>query len=110
MSWLKLRIKGPGRSKRKSKHSPAQLFKLRQILSNGEAITEKIMNASYLMTVEDFRKKFDYPFSYLNIDLSMRLYRYLCLCKDGIVRKRDNDCIDSGISITANKWFKKQGE
>jgi hypothetical protein len=106
MGWLKLRIKGPDRSKKKN-ISPAHLFKVRQVLSNGEMITEKIMSASYPMTIEDFRKNFDYPLGFLNIKLAMQIHWYICLCKDGVIRYRSDQCDDSGITVAANGLFER---
>ena len=92
------------------KHSAKHLHGLRQVIKNGESICDKIISYfsddTIQLSIVEFRKMFDYPLCHLKINLAMRLYHAICLCDDGIVRKRNNGCVDSGIAISANGLFK----
>ena len=43
MSWLKLRIRGPDKSKAKGKHSAHQMHGLRHVVKNGQRIRDDIL-------------------------------------------------------------------
>lgn len=92
-------------------HSAHHLHGLRQVLSNGEMITDNIIKYfnenNPQLSVDEFKKIFPYPLYYLPIDLTMKLYRSICVCKDGMIRSRQPDSDDSGIVVTAITGSKK---
>jgi len=105
MSWLKLRIKGPAKSKVKGKHSAHQMYGIRYVLKHSQELHDDIIKyfqSNPPLTIEDFRSRFPYPLYYMPLNLSVSLYHKISLGKDGIVRLREaGDYNDSGIAITA---------
>jgi hypothetical protein len=88
------------------KHGVKHVQGVRYALNNGELIYDKIMGyfmdeSNPSMSIDEFRVKFPYVLCYLPLRLIVNLSRSICVCSDGIVRRRDNTCIDSGIGICA---------
>lgn len=107
MSWLKLRIRGPDKSKAKNKyHGEYPLYKVRYVLQNSQRLHDDILkyfqNNNPHLTIEEFKKKYPYPLYYMPIDLSMSLYHAISVGKDGIIRLRESgNYDDSRITLTA---------
>lgn len=65
-------------------------------------IIEKYYNGNHSdLSIEDFKSKFHYVLRFLKIEDRERLKHYLCVGKDGIIRRRDLTIDDSGIPVTA---------
>jgi len=106
MSWLKLRIRGPDKSKAKTKyHGEYPLYKVKYVLQNSQRLHDEILRYfvnNEPLTIQEFRIKFPYPLYYMPIKLGMSLYHAISVGKDGIIRRRDaGNYDDSRLTLCA---------